>query len=245
MGLKELVLVARRGERLEQLRSEIEAQTDGRVSVSVQVRDLSRAEERSHFVDWINQSGLSIELLINNAGFGTVGEFLGEESESQTRMVELNCIAPLELSRALLPGMVRRGKGAILNVASTAAFQPLPYMATYAATKSFLISVSLALANEVRRHGVKVLCLCPGPTRTEFHLAAGLPEKIDNLPAASASEVVREALAALDGRRDLVITGLINRALAGLAGVLPFRISVALGELTLRRYAKAKRERDR
>jgi len=243
LGVSELVLVARREERLLALREELLASVAGKARVLVRVCDLESGEERQALVNWLAAEGVAPNLLVNNAGFGSVGEFLEQEPERQVGMVQLNCVAPLELTGLLLPSMVASGSGAILNVASTASFQPLPYMSTYAATKAFLLHYSLALSKELEGSGVQILCVCPGPTRTEFHLAAGLPDKIDNLPAAKAEDVVRAAIAQLNGHSRLLVTGTLNRLLVGLARRLPLSLALWIAERTLRRYSNLSESR--
>lgn len=160
--------------------------------------------------------------MINNAGFGSVGEFCALPTERELAMVELNVKALVHLTSYF----VRRWAGSktsltrrrsVVNIASTAAFQPLPYMATYAATKAFVVSFSYALSLELEARNIQLLVVCPGPTHTEFHIAAGLDEKIDNLPGMSAEEVVRVSLAEIGGTKRLKITGKLNVLLAGLA----------------------------
>jgi short-subunit dehydrogenase len=156
--------------------------------------------------------GERVECLINNAGFGLWGRFASLDGARQRQMIDLNCGTLVELCHAVIPAMIARKSGAILNVASTAAFQPGPGMATYFATKAFVLSFSEALHEEVRKSGVRVTALCPGPTATEFGDVAGFKgngafEKL----SASSSEVVAAGLKALDSNRAVVIPGLLNK----------------------------------
>jgi short-subunit dehydrogenase len=154
-------------------------------------------------------------LLVNNAGFGLRGYFHEQDPARLRQMIDLNCGALTELCRAVLPQMIERRSGAILNVASTAAFQPGPGMAVYYATKAFVLSFSEALHEEAKPHGVKVSALCPGPTRTEFGDVAGFPNKAGLKRVSMAAEpVVRKGLAALESNRAVVITGRLNNTLA-------------------------------
>ena len=163
--------------------------------------------------------GEHVELLVNNAGFGLTGRFAELDGKRQREMIDLNCGALTELAHAVLPGMIERKSGAILNVASTAAFQPGPGMAVYFATKAFVLSFSEALHEEVKKDGVIVSALCPGPTATEFGEVAGFKPSgrsakflVDN--AADSASVVRAGLEGLEAGRAIVIPGLMNKSTA-------------------------------
>ena len=160
--------------------------------------------------------------LINNAGFGLWGKFTALDGARQRAMIDLNCGTLVELTHAVLPGMIERGQGAILNLASTAAFQPGPGMATYFATKAFVLSFSEALHEEVRDKGVRVTALCPGPTKTEFGAIAGFTGNggFDKISARS-EDVVAMGLKALDKGRAVAIPGLINKAGAQAHRLMP------------------------
>ncbi len=201
-----LVLAARRKERLEALAAEL-----GNAR-AVEI-DLGRSGAAADLLADIEGAGEQVELLVNNAGFGLHGRFDKADAARLRQMVDLNCGALTELCRAMLPGMVERRSGGILNVASTAAFQPGPGMAVYFATKAYVLSLSEALHEEVRRFGVKVTALCPGPTRTEFGAVAGFrgDGAFDRL-SMDADVVVRAGLRALDRNRALAITGTLNKA---------------------------------
>jgi uncharacterized protein len=159
------------------------------------------------------ERGLEIETLINNAGFGSMGEFASLPIERELNMIELNVRALVELSHLFLAAMLERKRGAIINVASTAAFQPVPFMATYAATKAFVLSFSEALWEENRKRGVKILALCPGVTETNF-FAAGEMARPPFRSSQTPDEVVATALRALEQNRSHVISGWHNYALA-------------------------------
>jgi hypothetical protein len=165
-----LVLVARRRERLEELAAELRRQAG--VDVRVPAADLGRADAPRAIADDLARDGTAIDVLVNNAGFGAVGPFAEIDAARQMEMVQVNVAALTHLTRLSLPGMIERGRGGILNVASTAGFQPGPLMAVYYATKAYVISFSEALHDELAGRGVAVSCLCPGPTESEFAAVA-------------------------------------------------------------------------
>ena len=201
-----LVLAARRKDRLDALAAEL-----GNAR-AVEI-DLSRYGAAAELMQDIEAAGETVELLVNNAGFGLHGRFDKAEPQRLREMVDLNCGALTDLCRAALPAMVERRSGAILNVASTAAFQAGPGMAVYFATKAYVLSLSEALHEEVRRFGVHVSALCPGPTRTEFGEVAGFKGNATfNRFSMDAESVVRSGLAALDCNKAVAITGGLNKA---------------------------------
>jgi short-subunit dehydrogenase len=200
-----LVLVARRKERLEQLASEL----GNARAVAI---DLSKTGAAAKLMADIAAAGETVDLLVNNAGFGLIGRFAEREPERLREMIDLNCGALSELCRAVAPAMVERRSGRILNVASTAAFQPGPKMAVYFATKAFVLSLSEALHEELMPHGIAVSCLCPGPTRTEFGDVAGFGGNgLFDRVAMDAPAVVEAGLAGLDRNRAVVVTGWLNK----------------------------------
>jgi short-subunit dehydrogenase len=203
-----LILAARRKERLDALAAELgNART-------VEI-DLGKSGSAAKLVADVAEHGERIDLLVNNAGFGLHGRFADSDPARLREMIDLNCGALTELCRAVLPGMVERRSGAILNVASTAAFQPGPGMAVYFATKAFVLSLSEALHEEVRKSGVKVSALCPGPTRTEFGEVAGFRSNgTINKLSMDSEDVVRQGLDALDRNKAVEITGTLNSAVA-------------------------------
>lgn len=200
-----LVLVARRTERLEALAAEL----GNARSVTA---DLARPGGAAALMADIEQAGERVELLVNNAGFGLHGRIAGLDPARQREMIDLNCGALLDLCRSVLPAMIEAKSGAILNVASTAAFQPGPGMAVYFATKAFVLSLTEALHEEVKQHGIKVTALCPGPTRTEFGEVAGFAGNgaFDRWSMESQS-VVRAGLEGLDRNKAVVIPGALNK----------------------------------
>jgi short-subunit dehydrogenase len=208
-----LLLVARRQERLAELAVELERGND--VSVKTIALDLAAPDAGERLMAEVATRGLTFETLINNAGVGARGGFAGIGLDEQKRMIALNCTALMELCHRVLPGMIERGRGGILNVASTASFQPGPWMAVYYATKAFVLSFSEALHEEVRAHGIKVAALCPGPTRTEFADVAGMGDSaLFKRFASSSDAVVRDGLAALEHNQAVKISGALNAIMA-------------------------------
>jgi short-subunit dehydrogenase len=161
-----------------------------------------------------------------NAGFGTRGPLARHDRAREVEQVRLNCVAVVDLAAHALPGLVERGRGALVVVSSAAAFQPLPYMATYAATKAFERSLAGSLAEEVRGTGVRVLAVLPGPTETEFSLVAGRSPGSGGIRLDRAGDVAARALDALERGRREVATGPVARLAAAAAAVLPRRVVV-------------------
>jgi short-subunit dehydrogenase len=203
---QEIVLVARREDRLNQLAAEVG-------NAHVIAADLRKPDGPSELAAEVASRGLRICTLINNAGFGLRGRFEMLPLTRQLEMIDLNIRALTELTFAVLDDMRVNGGGAILNVASTAAFQPGPKMAVYFATKAFVLSFTEALHEELKDQGIKVSALCPGPTRTEFGEVAGIDTlgRFDRL-AMDAAPVVRAGLEGLDMNRAVVIPGGVNKA---------------------------------
>jgi uncharacterized protein len=205
---KRLVLVARRKDRLEALAAELG-------NARAVEMDLSEPAAADRLMADMSAHGEQVQLLVNNAGFGLTGRFAELDGKRQRQMIDLNCGALVEFSHAVLPGMIERKSGAILNVASTAAFQPGPGMAVYFATKAFVLSFSEALHEEVKGQGIIVSALCPGPTATEFGQVAGFgPASPSNKLAAASGPVVEAGLAGLEAGKAVVIPGLLNKATA-------------------------------
>lgn len=200
-----LVLAARRKERLEEMAAELG-------NARAAAIDLSRPEAVTELIADIEGAGEDVDLLINNAGFGLIGRFAELDAKREREMIDLNVGALTDLCRAVAPRMIARKSGGILNVASTAAFQPGPKMAVYFATKAFVLSLSEALHEELKPHGIKVSCLCPGPTRTEFGEVAGFGgNSLFDRVAMRADDVVRQGLNGLDRNRAVVVTGWLNK----------------------------------
>ncbi|HEX6072327.1 MAG TPA: SDR family oxidoreductase [Sphingomicrobium sp.] len=203
-----LVLAARRGERLESLAREL-----GRAR-AVEI-DLSKAGSADRLMADVKAAGEEVEMLVNNAGFGLIGRFAELDARRLREMIDLNVGTLTDLCRAVAPGMIERKSGGIVNVASTAAFQPGPKMAVYFATKAYVLSFTEALHEELKPHGIKVSCLCPGPTRTEFGEVAGFGgNAMFDRVAMEVPEVVRAGLDGLDRNHAVVVPGLVNKAVA-------------------------------
>ena len=200
-----LVLAARRKDRLEALVAEL----GNARAIAIDLGEQGSAERLMADVE---AAGEVVHVLINNAGFGLGGRFAELDAERQRQMIDLNVGTLTDLSRAVLPAMIERRGGGILNVASTAAFQPGPGMAVYFATKAYVLSFTEALHEEVKPKGVRVTALCPGPTRTEFGAVAGFGDKgaFDKLSMDS-EPVVRAGLDGLERNRAVVIPGMLNK----------------------------------
>ena len=203
-----LVLVARRKERLEKLAKEL----GNARAVAI---DLSKANAAAKLIVDLEEKGEVVDLLVNNAGFGLIGRFAELDAKRLRQMIDLNVGVLTDLCRAVAPGMIERKSGGIINVASTAAFQPGPKMAVYFATKAFVLSFTEALHEELRPNGIKVSCLCPGPTHTEFGEVAGFGGNgmFDHV-AMGPVEVVEKGLAGLDKNRAVVVPGWMNKVTA-------------------------------
>jgi short-subunit dehydrogenase len=200
-----LVLAARRKERLDELAKEL----GNARAVAI---DLSKKDSAAKLLADIEANGETVDLLVNNAGFGLIGRFAELDANRLRQMIDLNVGALTDLCRGVTPGMIERKSGAILNLASTAAFQPGPKMAVYFATKAFVLSLSEALHEELKPHGIKVSCLCPGPTRTEFGDVAGFGGNgLFDRVAMSAAQVVETGLRGLESNQAVVVAGWMNK----------------------------------
>jgi len=205
----DLVIVARRAERLALVAER--AKAAGAPEVEIIAADLARREAPQEICDRLAAKALTINYLVNNAGFGTAGHFCELPLARELEEIDLNIAAIVGLTRLLLPGMLERRSGTIINVASTAAFQAVPYMATYAASKAFMLHFTEGLAGELAGSGLRVMALCPGPVRTEFQNVANNETGV--LPSfvwVSAEKVVADAIAAAASGRRVYIAGLVN-----------------------------------
>ena len=235
----DLVLVARRAEVLEQVARDLEARY--KVSVQIIPADLADPAAPERIVAELTARRLEPDLLINNAGTGAYGRFLETDKAVELGSIQLNVAALTHLTKLILPGMVQRGHGRILNVASTGAFQPGPLMAVYYATKAYVLSFSEALASELANTGVTVTCLCPGPTRTEFQERAGMSNMwLTSQPMmASSADVARAGYQGLKRGKRVVIPGLLNKMLAFSVRLAPRWLPPAIvGKLQERRGGK-------
>ena len=222
-----LILVARREERLDELRDEL-IQQHPNLSIHTHKTDLANPSETEELMTWLESEKIDVDLLINNAGFGDLGPFATSDPIRNEQIMVVNMVAPTSLTRGLLPQMIARKRGAILNVSSSAGFLPIPGFAVYAATKAYVTSFSEALRAELRGTGVSVCALCPGPVHTEFQEVAkrpgGQPESGPEFVHVSVEQVVRDALAALEADRPLVIPGLAMKIGMFLVRITPMSI---------------------
>jgi short-subunit dehydrogenase len=219
-----LTLVARRQDRLQALADEL-AQAHA-IRVEVIAVDLTDADSRGALPAQLEARGLHADILVNNAGFTTMGPVHKADRAAELALVRTNVEAVVDLCTLFVPGMVTRHRGAVLNTASTAAFQPLPGQAGYGASKAFVLSYGRALRAELRGTGVTVTTLCPGPVETGFAEAAGMTDEkaAETLPKfmwIPAGDVARAAVEGLAAGRGVVIPGRANRAGAGLAHLAP------------------------
>jgi hypothetical protein len=222
-----LVLVARGLDKLGDLSRTIRDRRSVRVDVFS--KDLAERGSAESLDAELRNAGLPIDVLVNNAGFGAYGPFEVIENDRQRQMIQLNVLALTELCRLLLPGMRQRRRGGILNVASTAAFQPGPFMAVYYATKAYVLSFTEALAEELSGGPVTATCLCPGPTRTGFAAEA----EMESTPlfqkfAMDAAEVAREGYRGFRAGKRLVVVGFSNRMGAFSTRLVPRPVAAKL-----------------
>ena len=225
-----VTLVARRVDRLEALAGELAA---AGTSTHVVATDLADRSARAELLGRIAALGLEPDILVNNAGVSTLGPVASSDPDAELEMVEIDVLAVVDLCSRFLPGMVRRGRGAVLNVASTGAFQPLPGQAGYGAGKAFVLSYTQSLGGELRGTGVTATTLCPGPVDTGFGERAGFTKEdaAAALPAVmweTPDAVARAGIDGLAAGRSVVIPGLANRAAAALGRLVPNRVLVPL-----------------
>ncbi len=222
-----LVLVARSADKLRQVASELE-KAHGIRSLILAV-DLTDPGASAYILDQTTRASSAIDILVNNAGFGQYGLFAENDLEECLRQIQLNVTALTHLTRLYLPGMIERKSGRILNVASTAAFQPGPLMAVYFATKAYVLHFSEALANEVSGTGVTVTCLCPGATATEFHKRANATGmRFLRMGSMDARTVAEDGYRALMAGKPVVISGVKNWLVAQSVRFSPRRLVTAI-----------------
>ncbi|MFD0273503.1 SDR family NAD(P)-dependent oxidoreductase [Kitasatospora sp. NPDC127111] len=226
----DLVVVARSEDRLTSLREELAAAHG--VTVHVVPLDLARPGAGAEVQRRVEELGVTVDVLINNAGFATFGAVAEGDPTRMAEEVHLNCLTLTDLTARLLPGMVERGHGAVVNVASTAAFQPIPRMAVYGATKAYVLSFTEALANELRGSGVRALAVCPGATDTPFFDVIGEQAAVG--VRRRPEQVVATTLAALRKGRPSVVDGFLNRIVAMTPRLLPRRATLAVAERVTR-----------
>jgi uncharacterized protein len=216
----DLILVARRKDRLEKLAEE--------VPTTAHVIECDLGSEAAKLPDKVAKLGIAVDLLINNAGFGTRGRFLELDPEREAEIVRVNCEAIVTLTHAFLPAMVERRRGGLITVASTAGMQPLPYETTYGASKAFAISFMEALSMELRGTGVRCLVVNPGPVKTEWQQVAGYDENTRTMPGMiSAEECAADALRAYDrGKRSVIPGRLFPWVMRGTVAPKPIKLRV-------------------
>jgi len=231
---RRLVLVARRGDRLARLAREL-----GGDALAITL-DLARPGAEDELFARVSAAGIDVDLLVNNAGVGHTGHFREQPPDRLLGMIELNVRSVVALTRRFLPAMVERRRGAVVNVVSMAAFQPVPFLATYAATKAFVLSLTEALAAELEGTGVKVQALCPGNIPTEFQQVAGTERvAFTRTPSMSAAAVAEASLRALDRGQVIVIPGLRDRVMVALQRLAPRPLVVRIAASLFRPPAKA------
>ena len=223
-----LVLVARRLDRLEELRDEL-TRKDPNLNVHCRAVDLSSASEVEELCVWLGREQIAIDFLINNAGFGDRGSFATAEPERLRQMLAVNIVAPTTLTRALLPAMIERKRGAILNVSSSAGFLPIRKLAVYAATKAYVTNFSEGIRIEVRKQGIAVTALCPGPVDTEFSSVAQRATGKQETPSPSfmhvaVEDVARAGLVGIERDKPLVIPGIVMKIAMLLVRLTPMAI---------------------
>ncbi|HKH98142.1 MAG TPA: SDR family oxidoreductase [Candidatus Sulfotelmatobacter sp.] len=222
-----LVLVARSADKLAQVAAELQP---AGVTVKTIALDLAAPPAPRFLFDQLQREGINVDILVNNAGFGAFGEFAEMSDDEILGQISLNITALTELTRLFLPPMIARRSGRILNVASTAAFQPGPLMAVYYATKAYVLSFSEAIANELRHSGVTVTCFCPGATHTGFARRAGTEKSrlFKQLGAMGAEKVALDGYRALMEGRTLAISGAHNWAVAQSTRFAPRKLVTAI-----------------
>lgn len=221
----DLVLVARRAQALEALADELRS-TQG-VTVTVIAQDLSHPDSAAELHSRTSELGIEVDVLVNNAGFGTHGPLIDADPERLADEIQLNCGTLVGLTARYLPEMRRRGRGTIINIASTASFQPVPRMAVYGATKAFVLSFTEALWAEEKKHGIRVLAVCPGATATEFFDVAGESAVVGM--KRSAKQVVDHTLRELSGSKPSFVDGAANAFAARfLSRLVPNRVLIAV-----------------
>jgi uncharacterized protein len=223
-----LVLVARNSNELKQLASELGQKHN--ISAKWMAHDLSQPNKPQEIYDQLKKQGIQIDYLINNAGFGHFGYFTKTDWAKEEQLINLNMLALTHMTKLFVKDMITRGYGKIMNVSSTAAFQPGPLMAVYYASKAYVQSFSEALANETKGTGVSVTALCPGPTKSGFEKAAALEESklFKQLKLASAQDVAEYGFKKMMNGQTVAIHGTLNKIMIAVVKVLPKKIVIHL-----------------
>jgi uncharacterized protein len=231
-----LILVARSGDKLNQLAADFAKQYGTQTRVII--KDLTIASAPDEVFKEVQTSGPTVDLLVNNAGFATYGRFAELDLPHELQMMQLNMVTLSHLTRLFLPAMVERRSGKILNVASTAAFQPGPLMAVYCATKAYVLSFTESIAEEVRDSGVTIAALCPGGTESGFQERAAMQDSKFVQGGLMKSEQVAEVgYQGLMAGKTIIIPGLTNKAVANLYRFLPRRLITRIAMNTLEQVA--------
>jgi short-subunit dehydrogenase len=228
----DLVLTARSQTRLHEICDELMLRH--RITAHYIVLDLAAAGTDERLFAETEKHGFEVEWLINSAGFGSMGDFSVLDIDHELNMIRVNVLALTALTHRYLTGMRNRGKGTIINVSSAAGFQPIPFMATYAATKAYVTSFAEALAQENRAHGIRVMAICPGPTKTNFFRASKIDDPLQIKGVQTAEEVVNAALKGLKKGKSKVISGWANVASSILGRVVPTSVSTRVIARSLR-----------
>jgi len=232
----DLILVARSKDKLDQLAHDL-ARSHKR-KIEVIAMDLSRPEAGERLAEEVEDRGLSVDLLINNAGFGAASVFHKQAPERDRDMIALNVAAVVDLTHAFLPAMIKQHRGAVINIASMAAFQPTPYMSVYGASKAFVLSFTEGLWAEYRNSGLRFLAVCPGPVDTPFLEATGNAKLRGTLPPQllmSADSVVRESLRALADGKSVLVPGTPHKLVANLPRLIPRQLLARVTALVIKR----------
>lgn len=215
----DLILVARSEEKLQSLCDDLAAKHG--ITADFVALDLTEPHADKHLFDETERNSIEVDWLINNAGFGSMDDFAKLDLDRELQMIDLNISALLALTHRYLQGMRTRKSGTIINVSSAAGFQPIPFMATYAATKAFVTSFSEAIAEENRPYGIQVLALCPGSTETNFHAAAGMDRALGFKGQETVEDVVETAMHAVESGRSKIVSGWTNWLVASGVSFLP------------------------
>ena len=215
----DLVLVARSEKALHELCDEL--MLEHKITAHYVALDLTEADADERLFAETEKHGFEIDWLINNAGFGSYGDFAKLDLEHESRMIDLNIRSLIALTHRYLQAMRTRKSGTIINVSSAAGFQPIPFMATYAATKTFVNSFTEAIAEENRPFGIQVMALCPGSTKTNFHAAAKLDRSLQVKGQQTAEEVVETALRGVKSGRTRIVSGFVNDIVSRVVTFVP------------------------
>ena len=215
----ELVLVARSETKLHELCDEL--MLEHKIIAHYVTLDLTETDADERLFEETEKHGFEVDWLINNAGFGSYGDFSQLDADHELRMIDLNIRSLVALTHRYLEGMRERKSGTIINVSSAAGFQPIPFMATYAATKAFVTSFSEAIAEENRPFGIQVMALCPGSTKTNFHAAAKMDRLMQVKGQQTSKEVVETAMRGIKSGRTRIVSGFVNYLVSLIVNIVP------------------------